>query len=214
MRKRIKRKLAHPPVDQEWTRIRNRLTQAVATSNPTQAIELLDLCRADAELKQWRPYLSMGRLCLERPAGYARCYSFDFPCLYFFQGDYTVADAGNYKKWPFPTAEAAVYFARQHLFTVPLSPEFQVLLEQEATVASFRMEWSNGTAFVELRSAAGPSWISLSGVTACEATNFNIIAEHGYAILSLEYDNESMRLYLKNGDHIRVTATALAIQPA
>lgn len=53
-----------------------------------------------------------------------------------------------------------------------------------------------------------------SGVTGCEATNFNSIAEQGYAILSLEYDNESMRLYLKNGDYIRVTATALAIQSA
>jgi hypothetical protein len=186
----------------------------VATSDPTQTIELLDLCRADSELKQWRPYLSMGRLCLERPADYARFYSFDFPCLYFFEEHYIVADFGNYKKWPFPTAEAAVDFAQQHLSTVPLSPEFQVLLKQEATLASLRMEWSNGTAFLELRSAAGPTLITLSGVTGCEATNFNIIAGQGYAILSLEYDNKSMRLYLKNGDYIRVTATALAIQSA
>lgn len=214
MRKRVKRKLAYPPVDKEWTRIANRLAHPVATSNPYQTLELLNLCRADAELKQWRPYLSMGRLCLERPAQYGRAYSFDFPCLYFFEGNYIVADFGNYKKWPFPTAEAAVDFARQHLFTVPLSPEFQVLLKQEATLASLRVEWSTATAFLELHSAAGPSLISLSGVTGCEATNFNIMAEQGYAVLSLEYDNESMRLYLKNGDYIRVTAKALAIQSA
>lgn len=101
MRKGVKRKLAHPPVDKEWTRIRNRLTQAVATFDLLQTIELLDLCRADSELKRWRPYLSMGRLCLECPADYARCYSFDFPCLYFSNGYYTIADFGNYKKCPF-----------------------------------------------------------------------------------------------------------------
>jgi hypothetical protein len=212
MRKRVKHKVGQQLVVQEWARVRRRMTQTLAISSPSQSLELLDLCRIDPALKQWRPSLSMGRLCLARPARYARFYSFEFPCLYFAEGHYTVADHGNYKKWPFTTAEAAIAFARQHLFTVPRSPEYEVLLSQEAILVSFQLEWFTSRAVLELQSSAGRSLVALSGVTGCEATNFNILAEQGYAVLSLEYDNESLRMYLKNGDYIRIMAKAMDIR--
>ncbi|MBO2008804.1 hypothetical protein J4E00_07050 [Siccationidurans soli] len=150
-------------------------------------------------------------MCLTRDPRYAAFYAFEFPCFYFNQESYTVSDYDNHKQWRFATPEEAVDFAARHLVKVPLSAEYTVPLTR-ATLRTLTLDWPASTAVVELQSDEDTLLICLSGVTGCTTTQG--MPDKVYTVLSVEYDNHHVWLWLHNGDHIRIAATAMEIKTA
>jgi hypothetical protein len=102
--------------NEKWAEVRSRLTTDFPPSfSPDKTIELLELCRASPELRQLTPFISLGRLGLERYDAYERGLADDFVCLYFYDGRYVAASNSNGEKRFFDTAAAAVAFAEEHL---------------------------------------------------------------------------------------------------
>ena len=91
------------------------LTNFPPNFHPDKAVEIVDLCRASQRLRQLTPYISLGRLGLERYDAYERGLADDFMCLYFHDGRYVASSSDNEKKQFFDTAEATIAFVEQHL---------------------------------------------------------------------------------------------------
>lgn len=99
--------------NEKWVDVRQRLITNHHLSSRT--VELLDLCRASKELRQLIPFISIGRLGLERYDAYEKGIADEFVCLYFYDGHYVACNMGNEEKRFFDTAEATVAFVKQHL---------------------------------------------------------------------------------------------------
>jgi hypothetical protein len=102
--------------NEKWAGVRTRLAADFPASfHPDKTIKLLDLCRASPQLRQLIPFISLGRLGLERFDAYERGLADDFVCLYFYDGRYVASNSGNEEKRFFDTAEATITFVKQHL---------------------------------------------------------------------------------------------------
>ncbi|MBD2767487.1 hypothetical protein IC235_06230 [Hymenobacter sp. BT664] len=102
--------------NERWVSVRNRfLANFPPNFYPDRTIEMLDLCRASPRLRQLIPFISLGRLGLERYDAYERGQADNFVCLYFHDGRYVASGIDNEEKRFFDTAEATVAFVKEHL---------------------------------------------------------------------------------------------------
>ncbi|MBC8084753.1 MAG: hypothetical protein H7Z21_16260 [Hymenobacter sp.] len=100
----------------KWADVRSRfLINFPPNFHPNKAVEMLALCRTSQRLRQLVPFISLGRLGLERYEAYERGHADNFVCLYFYDSYYVVSDSSNEEKRFFDTAEAAISFVKLHL---------------------------------------------------------------------------------------------------
>ena len=141
MKKPVKETSEQIQLNKEWGEVRIRLAAFPAHFNPEKTIELLDLCRASPEIRQWKPYITLGRVGLREEISDEQLYAEgkqaitdNSPCFYFSEGHYTVAGYDNRDKWHFTTSVEAVSFLRQHLPGVPhkQAPNWRELSDEGA----------------------------------------------------------------------------------
>ncbi|MDF7810427.1 hypothetical protein [Hymenobacter sp. YC55] len=101
--------------NEKWHQIRLRLAEFPPHFHSKKTIELLDACRASKLLHQLLPYISLGRMGLQRYDTYARGQADQFVCLYFHQNQYTVSSYDNTEKRYFNSPQAAISFVEKNL---------------------------------------------------------------------------------------------------
>jgi len=104
-------------VKAEWKRVRKRLAEFPQQFYPEKTIQMLDLCTQSEKLKNLVPYVSLGRLCLNRNKVddiYAQNWN-DCPCMYFHNNQYTASSYDNMDKYFFENAKDAIEFVEQNI---------------------------------------------------------------------------------------------------
>lgn len=216
MRKNNRVASDHVQLNQDWQQARAHLADLPPSLHPDKTLELLNLCRAQPELRKLRPYISLGRLGLTHNTPIEQLYaegkqfnSQDSPCLYYHEGRYIVAGYDNRSQWPFETAFEAICFVQRHLAGVPPRADYNVLV-LPASLHALTLNWLAGTAEVSLKGAEGPVTLHLTGVTHCEALGGAPTGADS-TVTKIEYDQSQLLIWLAAG-MISVAATRLEIK--
>ena len=106
------------PQRRGWEKIRARLA---GRTNARQSFELLSRCESSPVLRRRMPYISLGRIGVGLPGSTYRhpLLEDDSPCLYFYEGHYTVSSYDNRTQWRFATAAEAIAFAERYPTAIP-----------------------------------------------------------------------------------------------
>lgn len=102
----------------KWAVVRERLKEFPPHFYPEQKIELLDRCFQSAVLKNYNPYISVGRLCLSN-TNIREHYDLGWPCFNFIDGKYEVANYEHENIHLFDTTDEVVAFVEQEIARDP-----------------------------------------------------------------------------------------------
>ncbi|WP_375417846.1 hypothetical protein [uncultured Hymenobacter sp.] len=204
-------------LNQEWSEVRTRLAEFPPRFHPSKTIELLDLCRASPVLRELKPLISLGRLCLTHNTAIEQLYAEgkqatnnDSPCLYFYEKRYVVSSYDNENQWPFENSLDAVHFVQRHPVNIP-SLANHIVEIAPSTLQNITFDWLKATVHVELRSAKGPVFLHLSGVSWYEAVRSMPTGEVD-SVAKIEYNQHRLLMRLSSGNTIAIVASGLEIE--